>query len=897
MKNKIIIFTLILLALFSIAGVCAGDVNDTLTASENDSQLELNDAGDNLKSIDENQVTGDKFVEDNGSFVALQERIDKAGDNSTVALPNDYLLENGFKETGILINKSLTIDGNGFTINANGNARIFNIAGAAVTLQNIKFINGQIDGMGAAVYCKDSNLAIINCTFSNNHAIGNNSQGGAVYFNGDKFTIFNSEFIANSADYDGGAVYFKGDDGLINASKFTNNKAYYNGAVYLNSVNGTVDNCIFANNVATNSSGALGWVKQQNGTIINSQFINNTAPFGGAIYVNEGNNFSVSSSKFIKNNASIGGAIYWTGGDGIIFNSTFDGNSASKDGGAVYLEGSEGIIDRSNFTNNKAKRYGALYMDSIAGIMDKCIFANNVATDSAGAIGWVKKENGTIRGSRFINNSAPLAGAIYVNNGTEFYISISHFINNTASVDGGAIYWESGNEGIITLTSFINNNAAGNGGAVYFNGTNANIGYSRFTNNTAASGGAIYNTGSMFAIGNSFNNNTAADGKNDIAGIGSTKLGVSFEIGAEDTVYGKTAKIIVNVTSNYKPINGGIVSTVVNNVTYNASVVNGVATLQIPNLDVGSYEMNITYAANDSNYRDDDDFYILDIEKQNVTLKIDVEDNVYGKTAKINVAVDGDGQPVNRGSVSTVVNNVTYNASVVNGVATLQIPNLKVGSYKMVISYNDSNYNNCTESYTLVINKQNVKITVKVASFIINYGGKYSITLKDSKGNAVAGEKVTFTLGGKAVGSAVTNARGLATVSLTAKVLKSVKAGKKNMVVKLTSKNYNAAAKTVKITIKKEKTKITAKNKKFKKSIKTKKYIITLKNSKGKAVKKVKVTLKVKGKTYTAKTNSKGKATFKIKKLTKKGKHTATIKFKGNAYYLKISKKVKITVR
>ena len=379
------------MALFSIAGVCAGDVNDTLTASENDSQLELNDAGDNLKSIDENQVTGDKFVEDNGSFVALQERIDKAGDNSTVALPNDYLLENGFKETGILINKSLTIDGNGFTINANGNARIFNIAGAAVTLQNIKFINGQIDGMGAAVYCKDSNLAIINCTFSNNHAIGNNSQGGAVYFNGDKFTIFNSEFIANSADYDGGAVYFKGNDGLINASKFTNNKAYYNGAVYLNSVDGTVDNCIFANNVATNSSGALGWVKQQNGTIINSQFINNTAPFGGAIYVNEGNNFSVGSSKFIKNNASIGGAIYWTGGDGIIFNSTFDGNSASKDGGAVYLEGSEGIIDRSNFTNNKAKRYGALYMDSIAGIMDKCIFANNLATDSAGAIGWVKK--------------------------------------------------------------------------------------------------------------------------------------------------------------------------------------------------------------------------------------------------------------------------------------------------------------------------------------------------------------------------------------------------------------------------------------------------------------------------------------------------------------------------
>ena len=44
-----------------------------------------------------------------------------------------------------------------------------------------------------------------------------------------------------------------------------------------------------------------------------------------------------------------------------------------------------------------------------------------------------------------------------------------------------------------------------------------------------------------------------------------------------------------------------------------------------------------------------------------------------------------------------------------------------------------------------------------------------------------------------------------------------------------------------------------------------------LKNNVGKAIKNAKVTLKVKGKTYKAKTNSKGKATFKIKNLKKKG--------------------------
>ena len=62
-------------------------------------------------------------------------------------------------------------------------------------------------------------------------------------------------------------------------------------------------------------------------------------------------------------------------------------------------------------------------------------------------------------------------------------------------------------------------------------------------------------------------------------------------------------------------------------------------------------------------------------------------------------------------------------------------------------------------------------------------------------------------------------------------------------------------------------------------------------------MKKAKVTLKVKGKTYKATTNSKGKATFKIKNLKKKGKFTAVIKFKGDKYYKKVTKKVKLTVK
>jgi transcription-repair coupling factor (superfamily II helicase) len=96
---------------------------------------------------------------------------------------------------------------------------------------------------------------------------------------------------------------------------------------------------------------------------------------------------------------------------------------------------------------------------------------------------------------------------------------------------------------------------------------------------------------------------------------------------------------------------------------------------------------------------------------------------------------------------------------------------------------------------------------------------------------------------------------------------------------------------------KKVATKITAKKKTFKAKKKVKKYTITLKAGK-KPVKKVWVTLKIKGKKLLkAKTNAKGKATFKIKKLTKKGKYKATIKFKGNKNYKTSSKKVKITIK
>ena len=105
--------------------------------------------------------------------------------------------------------------------------------------------------------------------------------------------------------------------------------------------------------------------------------------------------------------------------------------------------------------------------------------------------------------------------------------------------------------------------------------------------------------------------------------------------------------------------------------------------------------------------------------------------------------------------------------------------------------------------------------------------------------------------------------------------------------------NTNAS----KVVFNKSSVNVFAKNKVFNKKLKTKLYSVVLKSKNGKVLKNAFVTLKIKGKLFKAKTNSKGKATFKITKLTKKSKYKATIAYKGNNCYNKASKKVKLVLK
>ena len=856
MKNKILILTLTFLVLFTISSVCAGDVNDSLISNQDISQNELTTIEDNIElNIDESHSLGENNVineEDNGTFTALQQKIDNAGDNSTIIFANNYTYDNGFTANGILINKSLTIDGKGYTINANHQSRIFNITASNVTLKNINFINSNASYGGAIFWDSGTEGKIIESTFKNNNVIGrggaieivnaskceindctfeNNSanrSAGAIYVhNSTSISIDKSKFENNHVNYSGGAIYFDGDNGSISNSNFTNNKARYNGAACMNGENGNVNNCIFTNNTATESAGALGWERKGNGNIEKNTFKNNNAPTGGAIYQNSATNVTIANSIFESNTASEnGGAIFWDNGTkGKIIESTFKNNKADGFGGAIFSNDTDNeIISNCLFENNKAQDGGALYFEDTNGIIKESNFTNNAANKESGYSGAIFFEgnNLDITLSEFVNNSAYNEGAIFAI-GETVTISKSQFESNKAENSIVAI---SADNTLIDKCEFISNSAESYVGISNIYGT-MTVNNSYFTNNTAE----------------------------------------------------KSTRLIRNSQYSTTIITNCVFENNVGNEN-NYSIDNNYGTIYLHNntLNTKSGEIH-NYGGN--------------ISSPCTAIIMSNGSFVYGVKTKLIAFIKDDNE--------NLIEEGYYVYFNVNGSLVEAEYNSEISGYEVEYVFNTLGL---VEIFTVCpsinitdnqgINGTVTKSTKLTASSVIttyNVVKKLVVTLKDSD-EVLANKKVTVKVG-KISKTLKTNSKGQISVDVSILTPKAYTAS-----IKFAGdKYYSSSSKSVKVTVKKANPKLTAKVKSFKKSVKTKKYSITLKTNKNKAMKKTKVTLKVKGKTYTAKTNSKGKATFKITKLTKKGTFKAIIKYNGNSYYNKVTKKVNIKIK
>ncbi len=412
-----------------------------------------------------------------------------------------------------------------------GGAIYFNNQG---TVNNCNFVTNTVkNNMGGAIYIKSGNI-------NNSNFTGNTVDyyGGAIYLNGES-TVNKCNFISNSARYGGGAIYTTYSSKIENCN-FTNNKATSPGGAIYSNAEGNVNNCNFINNIADSKYyGEGGAIYIKSGTVVNSNFTDNTATCnGGAIYFNS--TINIDSCNFINNYAkSNGGAIYTTysgnvencnftnnhgyeGGaiyilSGRITSCDFNNNDAGY-GGGIYFYSSrvDGKVSYSNFMANVASQRGGAIYSAYSSTVTGCNLMNNRVTGSYGYGGAIYfKNKGTVNYCNLLNNSANNdAGAIYIDSSGEISrITYSNFTNNTGNHYAGAIMIK--NSAIINNCNFWSNIAKYNGGAIYFDSSieTGTISYSNFINNSAQSGGgAIYANKRVILRNSNFKNNNVTSG-------------------------------------------------------------------------------------------------------------------------------------------------------------------------------------------------------------------------------------------------------------------------------------------------------------------------------------------------------------------------------------------------
>ena len=255
-KRKILILFCLIALIFSMADVSAADANQTIFL---DTSI--------LGSVD------------GGTFTELQDKINNAESGSTITLENNYTYDDSFKESYISITKNITVDGNGYTIDAKNASGIFYINATNVVLNNIVFVNAVSDtGIGGAIYA-NGDLTVVNSSFVDNFA----EEGGAIYSRGSLF-VESSNFTGNVAHWLGGGAIYANGDLTVSTSNFIGNDApdwdhqgNIGGAIYsLSHLNVSYSN--FVNNTAGSVGEKLNnaiYAYAAYANIENSTFVNN----------------------------------------------------------------------------------------------------------------------------------------------------------------------------------------------------------------------------------------------------------------------------------------------------------------------------------------------------------------------------------------------------------------------------------------------------------------------------------------------------------------------------------------------------------------------------------------------------------------------------------------------
>ena len=328
----------------------------------------------------------------------------------------------------------------------------------------------------------------------------------------------------------------------------------------------------------------------------------------------------------------------------------------------------------------------------------------------------------------------------------------------------------------------------------------------------------------------------------------------------------------------------GTVTLTINGADYKSEMVNGVAKIRLPDLDDGDYPYVISYSgdAQYSPFSANGTFNVIKTNTDNKTENPKIAINFPSTFGKIPC---GSLVPINlpndaTGTVTLNVNGNSYDFAVENGNITVKMPDLSYGSYPFTITYSgDDKYLSFARDGTLVKAAPAVATVITASNVKVVYssGSYYIIKVTRTDGKLVNGA-VQITGG---ISKTLTAKNGIAKfkVTQTPGTYKITISALGKSVTKTITVNHLVTLKSVAV----------------KKSAKKLVLQATLGKINGKYLTKKTVTFKFNGKTYKAKTDKKGVAkatiTSSVLKKLKVGK-----KVTYQATYLKdtVKKTVKI---
>ena len=819
---------------------------------------------------------------------------------------------------------------------SHGSVIVINKESHYFSLLNCNFTNNNATNYGGVIDCVGDYCTINNCNFINNRAV--DKAGVIRYYHTTQAYINNSNFINNKvADgSDGGGVIYV-DDGAVDIDKstFINNIANDKpGSIFFTTKPATITNSIFLNNHGVDTIHGGSGVELTNNWFGNTSsdynsFADTYKTVSGVYHETTLNNWLYLDINFVDDYAIISlnnEYIKSSNSTGVIsnynlpritltINSTTLGLNTKvtlDNNGKVRVPYTKTSDDDKLTASNE---YVSLTKDVIVYdfyALQDLINENDVIelkrdytynSEDPITNGIVISKNVTINGNGHTIDANGQTRIFNITKGFSLTL-INVTLKNANSLNqGGAIY----NKGeLIIINSTLENNTAkpiggstSQGGAIY-NTAKTTIINSTLKKNNATNGSALWteNGNNVTLIKVKFIDNAGNNPITNQSGyidISDCKFltQIAFKIdNISDFTNGTSIVINVTETLKGKTFNGNVTINIGDN-NYIIELINGSGNKTVtPNLKHGKYTAKLIFNETDIYESATSTSNIF-----NVKTKPEIEITSItqeGNGFKIELKANSDFTD----TVNIIINGVQYPITITNGLGITKITpesTLKPNTYNATINYqSNENYADSSTNKEFIAKYPTHFTITDIPDFI--EGSSIEITITESNGYT---GPVNVIIGSE------THIMQMNNGYVKESIKPNLKPGTYTATIKFNGNNiyYTTTTNSNKFTITKKtepttptkttliKTKITAKNKTFKRKTKIKKYKITLKAGK-KVLQKVKVYLTIKGKkykkTYKVKTNKKGQAIFKIKKLSKKGTYKAVISYKGTKKTVKI---------